>query len=371
MNKSKRTSAAFILICVILFLAASIPTDSYAEPLQSSPWDSGLQSEELQNILQQSLSIQELDDEISRISARADEAAKKRTKLEAELAVQQEQLQEKQEMTGRALRSYYMGEKDLILKAALSADSLSDMFRLMDYYIFLFENDKRTLDDYRDNVRSISKLQKEQQQLENELTQVKQQLLDQRERMIKLEQDLDNSVMNSSDPEAMRQLILEFNAYWQSVGLFEVKHYFNAIAKAMQSLPDFIAKNGNLVANGLNYTLTIKDEELNQFLQAQDPMFKDFAFVFKQDSIAAVGKREGIQVYVEGRYTLEFEPEHAIRFHIDKLQFNGLTLSEATRNEMAEQFDLSFYPQQLVKFIEATEVKLEPGLLTVQLQVKL
>lgn len=367
----KRASAVIVRCCICMLIVAAVPTSSHAESVQPFSWEEGTQTDELQNILQQSLSIQELDQEILRITARANTAAEQQSKLQEQLQTEQKRLIDQQDNAGRVLRSYYMGERDMLLQAVFSSNSLSDIFRLMDYYFFFMEHDQQTLHAYRDRVRSIQQLKEEQDLLAKDLNAVKEELISQRDRLVKMESALSSSVSASSDPEAMQLLIQEFTSYWQSVGMFEVKHYFRAIAQAMQKLPDFITQNGNLVSNGLHYTLTIKDSELNQFLREQDSMFKDFSFVFKDGMISAVGQREGIQVIVEGRYTLEYEPEHALRFHIDKLQFNGLTLSEETRNEMTKQFDLSFYPQQLVKFIQANEVKLEDHLLTVQLQLKL
>lgn len=367
----KRTSTTVVRMLLIVILTASIPLSTHAEPLQPFPWEDAIKSEELHNVLQQSLSIQELDEEIARISSRSDKAAKAQAELQSELETEQKQLTERQERAGKALRSYYMGDKDILLKAILASKSLTDMFQLLDYYMYILENDQRVLLAYRDNVRNIKRLKGEQEKLQQELSQVMVQLQAQRARLVKLETELDSDVANSSDPAKMQRLIQEFTSYWQTVGLFEVKHYFQAIAQAMNKLPDYVMSNGNLQSNGFSYTLVIKDSELNEFLRNQDSMFNDFSFKFEQDRIAAIGEREGIKVYVEGQYTIEYEPEHAIRFHIDKLQFNGLSLSEETRNDLAAQFDLSFYPQQLVKFIEASSVQLEPGLLTVQLKIKL
>lgn len=368
----KRASAVIVRCCICMLIAASIPTSSsHAESGQPFSWEDSTQTDELRNILQQSLSIQELDQEIDRINERANAAAEQQITLQEQLQIEQGRLSAQQDHAGRVLRSYYMGERDLLLQAVFLSSSFSDMFRLMDYYFFLMEHDQQTLLAYRDRVRNIQQLREEQQQLVTDLNAVKENLLAQRNRLLEMESELSSSVAASSDPEAMQLLIQEFTSYWQSVGMFEVKHYFRAIAQAMQQLPNFVKENGNLVSNGLQYTLTIQDHELNQFLREQDDMFNDFSFIFNDGMISAVGQREGIQVVIEGRYTLEYEPEHALRFHIDTLRFNGLTLSEETRDEMTKQFDLSFYPQQLVKFIEAKEVKLEDHLLTVKLQIKL
>ncbi|MDK8180958.1 hypothetical protein [Paenibacillus sp. UMB4589-SE434] len=370
MIDGRRAAKHCLRLCLFILFAASVPYSTHAEPVQPIPWEAAEQSKEMQHLLQQSLSIQELDQEIRRITTRQGEAATRRQELEDELKSQEAALFDKQDQAGRVLRAYYIGERDTLLAAALSADRWSDMFKLLDYYQFLIETDQNTLTSYRNNVKHIDRLHQEQAALEKDLSQVRTQLIAQRDRLIQMKSQLDNDVAGSKDPAAMQQLIAEFNKYWQSVGLFEVKHYFKAIAQSMQKLPDFIQKNGNLTSDGLNYTVSIKDSELNEFLSKQDPLFKDFSFVFRKGTIAAVGEREGIKVIVEGSYTLENDPEHAIRFHVERLQFNGLELPESTRKQLEEQFDLNFYPQQLIQFIEAKEVTLEPHVLTVKLSVK-
>lgn len=371
MRYGKRVAGFNIRICAFLLWLACIPFAAHAAPIPSIPWEKAEASDEVKNILQQSLSIQELDEEIKRISLREQEAISTRSNLEQALDKEEKKLQAKQKDAGRVLRAYYMGERDMLLDAALSADRLQDIFALLDYYQFLVETDQEILTAYKSNVKRIDQLRAEQAALVRELTQVRTNLEEQRERMLQLKEDLNLDVANSSDPEAMQKLISEFTKYWQSVGLFEVRHYFQAIAQSMQKLPDFVKENGNLKGKGLEYTLSIKDEELNAFLRKQDEMFNQFQFVFKDNVIAAIGEREGLKVYVEGRYTIENEPQHAIRFHVERLQFNGLELSEVTRKDLEKQFDLNFYPQQLVSFIEAKEVKLEPHQLTVKLAVKL
>ncbi|WP_028544957.1 hypothetical protein [Paenibacillus taiwanensis] len=370
MIDGRRAAKHCLRLCLFILFAAAVPYSTHAEPMQPIPWGAAEQSTEMQHLLQQSLSIQELDQEIRRITARQEAAATRRQQLEDELQSQESALLDKQDQAGRVLRAYYIGERDTLLAAALSAERWSDMFKLLDYYQFLIETDQHTLTSYRNNVKQIDRLHKEQTALEQDLLQVRTQLMAQRDRLIRMKSQLDSDVADSTDPAAMQQLIAEFNKYWQSVGLFEVKHYFKAIAQSMQKLPDFIQKNGNLTADGLNYTVAIKDAELNEFLRKQDPLFKDFSFEFRKGVIAAIGEREGIKVVVEGTYTLENEPENAIRFHVGRLQFNGLELPESTHKQLEEQFDLNFYPQQLIQFIEAKEVIVEPHVLTVKLSVK-
>ncbi|TVX94268.1 hypothetical protein [Paenibacillus agilis] len=371
MRLGKRATSACMRILIFVLIASAIPFSSHAQPTEPIPWDTANQSSEMKHILQQSLSIQELDAEIARVTARENEASKQRQLLEADLQKQQEQLLLKQKDAGRVLRSYYVGERDLILEAILSSGEISDLFLLLNYYSYLMDSDHRILSGYQANVQRIDQLRNDQALLEKELSQVRINLENQRKRVIELQHKLDTQITSSSDPEAMKKLVEEFTKYWQSVGLFEVRHYFRAMADAMQKLPEFVKENGNMKSNGLQYTLRIKDSELNEFLRQQDSMFDDFEFVFDKGIVTAIGDREGLRVVVQGSYTLEQEPENALRFHVDHLQFNGLELAESTRKQLEEQFDLSFYPQQLVSFIQATEITIDKNEMVVVLKVSL
>ncbi|WMT42423.1 hypothetical protein RE628_08665 [Paenibacillus sp. D2_2] len=83
------------------------------------------------------------------------------------------------------------------------------------------------------------------------------------------------------------------------------------------------------------------------------------------------GSKEGLEISVEGHYTIENQPQNALVFHIDKLVFNGLELPDTTRTELEDEFDLGFYPKEIVPFIEATEAVIDEGQLTVKLKLSL
>ncbi|MNG35560.1 hypothetical protein D3C84_1223280 [compost metagenome] len=81
------------------------------------------------------------------------------------------------------------------------------------------------------------------------------------------------------------------------------------------------------------------------------------------------GDNGNIRVKIVGTYTVENEPQNAIRFHVKQLIFNGLALPDTTRADLEREFDLSFYPQLLIKYVKAKSVTLEDGELTVQLAI--
>ncbi|MBN3525944.1 hypothetical protein [Paenibacillus apiarius] len=368
MHQVKRVHRAFITLLIILFIVSLVPGATRAEQTMPAAWNKQPTAEEKQ-LLQQSLSITELDKEINRISQRESEAAASRKQTESEILKQEAAFEHKREQAGRVLRAYYIGERDMMLQAIMSADELDDLFLLLDYFQLLFYSDQEILEQYSSQLATLNQLRRNLAQTEQELIAVRKRLVDQRDRLTALQETFDTNLADSSDPQAMSRLIQEFTTYWQNVGLFEVRHYFRALAGAMQKLPDFVQKNGGVSMNGKNYTITIQEEELNRFLREQDPMFDQFFFRFKEDVIAAEGERSGLSVHIEGHYTLEAEPENRILFHVDRMLFNGLELPDTTRQELEQEFDLGFYPQKLVSFLEATDVAISDKQITVQLTV--
>lgn len=166
------------------------------------------------------------------------------------------------------------------------------------------------------------------------------------------------------------RLMEELQAYWKNVGLYEVKQHFKALANAMKNLPEFVKETPGIIqSSGLKTKLTISDDQLNEFLRKEDSRFDDFAFTFEDGRLTMEGDNGNIQVKIQGRYTVEDEPENAIRFHVDTLIFNGLELPDTTRADLEREFDLGFYPQKLIKYVKAKSVEMENGELIVQLTI--
>ena len=87
-----------------------------------------------------------------------------------------------------------------------------------------------------------------------------------RERVLALEQQVDGALTASGNPDAMKKLIEEFTLYWENVGLYEVKRHFQALASAMENLPQFVQGSKNMLkTNGKEYTIDIHENDLNAF----------------------------------------------------------------------------------------------------------
>lgn len=329
-----------------------------------------IHSEEARKLLEDSLSIVEIDHEIERIGSKQKELEELQQSLEATISELEQHIEERQEQAGVVLRAYYMGERESLLGLLLSAKSLTEFFRILDFYDLIIQNDQNVLRAYDQQYKELVSAQTEAARTSSQLMEVKERLMKQRERVLALEKQVDGAIASSSNPEAMTKLIEEFTLYWENVGMYELKRHFQALADAMNNLPAFIQSSKNMLkTNGKEYSIRIHEDDLNQFLRSQNEIFNTFAFHFDNGKISAEGKSGNLSLLIEGRYTIINDPENAIMFQIDKLVFNRLELPDTTREALQNEFDMNFYPKQLVSFLKATEVNTADKLLLVKLEL--
>lgn len=364
MNLKRCLSRAVASLCISLTLAAGplLQGTIYATPI----------SEMDLKVMEQSLSIIELDREIHKITIQQQEANTKAAELTEQLAEKSHRIENSRDRAGKVIAAYYMGERESLLTALLSADSLSDFFTVLDYYQLISERNQDILNTYTMEYSDLKATKEELNHTSRELENMKQRLIQQRDRLVTLQESVESSIRTSADPEKLRQMIQELTNYWKSVGFYEVRRYFKALSQAMANFPEYLQQyDDSLSSVKGGYTLTIRQEELNQFLRSQNQLLSDMTFEFSNQRMIVQGSREELKLGLEGHYTIESKPQNALIFHIDKLVFNGIELPDTTRNELEQEFDLGFYPQQLVPFIEATEVVISDGEMTVKLKLSL
>ncbi|AJY77858.1 hypothetical protein VN24_19500 [Paenibacillus beijingensis] len=358
-----------MLLLSLMLVGGCFLSAAAAAPL--SPAGS-LSDEEMRKLLEKSLSIVEIDNELERIEARRsglDEAIS----LTKEKLIRQEQDIEKQrETAGRVLRSYYTGEHAALMSAMLSFRSFNDLLATMDYIELLFGNDRQTLDDYAKQYDKLLKAYKNQEKEKREMNDLTAALIAQKERLSALQHEVDAEVNGSANAEQLRLLIEELGNLWNTTGIYEVKRYFKALAEAMNNLPQWMQDNpGYLQADGLSYSLKLPDTALNEFLVSQNELFRNFTFTFDNGTVTASGQEGSLNVSVSGHYSVVDEPKNGLMFHIDKLLFNGLELPDTTRRQTESEFDLGFYPGQFISFLKVVSVEVEDGNLLIKLSVSL
>lgn len=355
-----------LLLCMLLIIGTAVgPKTVFALPETTA-----VDSEEARKLLEDSLSIVEIDHEIERIGKRQKELEQIQNSLETKISNIELQIQERQEQAGIVLRAYYMGERESLLNLLLSAQSLTGFFRILDFYDLIIQNDQAILRAYNQQYKELVSAQMKASRNAAQLTEVKDNLVKQRARVLALEEQVNGALASSSNPQAMAKLIEEFTLYWENVGIYEVKRHFQALAGAMNNLPTFIQGSKNMLkTNGKEYTININENDLNEFLRSENELFNTFAFHFDDGKISAEGESGNLSLLIEGRYTIINDPENAIMFQIDKLVFNRIELPDTTRQALQNEFDMNFYPKQLVSFLKATEVSTDNKVLFVKLEL--
>lgn len=359
-----------LLLCTMLPLtsAASLSMGSSAAAVSSPP--DFPDNEETRRLLEQTLSSAEIEREILRITAEQKVLEKKVSLLSKQAAEKEAAIADQQERAGAVIRSYYMGDRDSLLAALLSAKSISRMLALYDYYEIIIGQDRDILDQYEEQYKDMKSTITASLRSSKELEELKTALTEQKTRVAALNEEIEGGISASSDPESMSALLNEFTRYWENIGIHEVRTYFKALSSAMNHLPQFVqSKSGMLTRKGMTYTLALKEEDLNTFLVSQNELFKDFAFHFNKGQVTASGTSGGLTLTLTGHYTIENEPVNGLMFHVDNVVFNGLELPDSTRQSLEEEFDLGFYPEKLVSLLHATEVESKEGVLYVKLSI--
>ncbi|KOS03686.1 hypothetical protein AM598_05225, partial [Paenibacillus polymyxa] len=217
MNKRIKITISTLLTTIMML------TFIYVRPTLAAP------THEENQILQDSLSIVEIDHEIERISQEQQTLLQRQQELRSNLTVQQEQMTIQRKRAGSVLRSYYMGERDKLLSVVLGAKSIRQLLSLYDYYLLLISHDQDVLQEYESNYQSMRKTEQQVTQASMELETVKTNLLAQRKRIILLQSRVNDGVNASNDPDTLRKLIGEMTAYWENVGVYEVNKHFKAL----------------------------------------------------------------------------------------------------------------------------------------------
>ncbi|WP_438351639.1 coiled-coil domain-containing protein [Paenibacillus sp. FA6] len=328
--------------------------------------------EETRQLLEKSLSILEIDHEIERINKRQNDMEQEQEQLQLELLQKSSQIQDMQDRAGDIIRSYYMGERDFLYSALLSIHNISEFFMIYNYYDLIINHDKEILSTYKSQYNDLQLTQQRIARNSDELNDIRLKLISQRDRILVFQKSIDGSLETSNNPEAMQQMMDEFNLYWENVGLYEVKRHFKALASAMNDLPEFIQNTkGVISAKGSTYTIDITEDQLNTFLRSKNDLFNVFSFHFGDNSITASGQSGNLSLTIEGKYSIVNEPKNGIIFQVDKLFFNNLQLPDTTCRALEEEFDLGFYPQNLVSFLKATEVTTSQNHLIVTLKLSM
>lgn len=352
---------------VWLAIAAMIMAIVCPKPSAANPSD-----EELRQLLEKGLSIHEIDRELKRLEERQTATRSELRKTQADIEKQEEVVAAVREQSGEVLRAYYMGERDSVAMLFFSAGSFQELLMVWDFAEAIFQSDRNKLSKHQQALAALNEQREKFRQTELELEFLRHTLLEQRQRVLALQTELDDRLAEQAEAQAVLAQISSLIEEWDLVGLPMFNRYMNALAKAMENLPTFVQNHPDHLKKGKGSTVSfyMTDDELNQFLQDDDPMFQNLRFTFTDGKLQAFGQEDDTMISMSGHYAIRDEPENHIRFMLERIAYNGFELPDTTAQDLEQRYNLGFYPQQLMNGVTITDVQIESGMLKIHMQIK-
>lgn len=366
---NRRIAVSILVVLQLLYSGFTSPFTAFAET------DNGKSVKtDAEALVQKGLTIAEIDRELERLKKEDAGLTVQIAETETKLAAQGKLVEAKRRHAGRVLRAYYMGERDTLWLLLFSLHSFQDVVKTFEYLSMILAGDQRKLTEYKSAMNDLKQLQTGLVSAQAKLKQAEAEYLAQRDRLIRLQDELDRQLAVSPEAQEVMKRIETVTTTWQQRGIPLFRSYFGALSEAMKALPELATKGPDgkprLSLDGLNATFAISDADLNDFLRAREPIFRDLTFRFVKDGVTADGKKDDLTVSIQGAYELD-GAKKTIGFRIQKLVFNGYELPDTTVRDLERQVDLSINPKALVSFLEPTEVKQEEGRLTIRMKLNL
>ncbi|WP_166243787.1 hypothetical protein [Paenibacillus turpanensis] len=352
-----KLSVRFIVILVLTaFLTSVGPSLSIAEP-------SILDAKKL---LEQSLTITEIDRELDRLAVQEEALLSKMEETRAVLARNEQAAAAKREHASSVLRAYYMGERDHLWLLLFSSRSFSEALAVLDYIAAIMEHDARLLRGYREAYRELVAVSEQQKQNQKEIEELRSLFIQERERLEAVNREVEAAMAQlSSDEREQQQKEMErVTMAWQNEGRPLFDQYFRTLSQLSMQFPQLLQKEKNsLKLDGFKLSVQLSDQSLNDFLREQDKSLENFSFTFADKQMIIEGANGDIEAKIEGKYVLD---QDLIRFQIDRLYFNGLELPDNTARELEEQYQLTINPKLLMPTLEPASIQITPGKLVLQ-----
>ncbi|PZE22669.1 hypothetical protein CBW46_002560 [Paenibacillus xerothermodurans] len=359
-------TACLILCCCIGFIPCRIAA---AE-----------NSDQTKSLLQKSLTIYEVDQELIRISGQETALMRRLADTEQQLAQQQHLLAQAKEHADKVLRAYYMGDRDSLWMLLFSTSSFSDALTAFDYLQMIVRNDHIALQRHTASQQQLQELTASLSASHMQLQNTKERYIAHRQQLVTLQKQVDEQLDSEPDAQEVLLQMADLTLLWREKGVPLFNTYFNALAHAMTQLPELIsdtesAQGNHLIINGFEYTFQITDEQLNTFLRTKNPLFRNMTFRFTDTHVITGGTHDGMDLMVKGKYELADDEalsgKSYVRFAVEQLQFNGYDLPASTIAAMAKDFDLGIYPHKLASFLIVTGIRMEEGKLSLMLKLAL
>lgn len=347
----------FLLILLLLVC----PLTVFAQEETSIPLE--------QLILQQHFTQKELERTLTLIKAEETRTYGEIARIDLDLQRQKLVIEAMQRHAGEVARAYYTGERANLLTLLLNAENFNEFLLMFDFIQILYEHDMNRLEAYQAERTKLTALQVDKQGRLTLLRDTRKKYETQLAEMLAIQAEKEKNVQKLDDPTTVEALMDHLIADWEKRGLPAFQTFFGMLAKVMVQVPE-LATPDRIQSDGLfSHTLTIKQDDFNQFLITKDELFKQSRFSFEENKLIVEGTYDHMELRLVGQYELVSPTQ--LKFHITELAFDGFALPPSTIEEMEKAYDLGFYPELISPNIQVEGITMLNEELKLQLKLNL
>lgn len=331
-------------------------------------------ADEAKELVQKGLTIFEIDKEVNRLNAQDANIVLQINQNEQDISKQSSNVDSSRKHAGQVMRAYYTGDRDSIWMLLFSVSSFADALRMFEYLQMIISNDHRALAAFTDSFNKLKSLQNELQASRTQLQKTKDKYLEQRERLVKLQDELGKQLAVNAQASVIENQIKSLNEQWKQVGVPLFREYLNNLSAAFRDLPQYVTKENKFMdlSSIKNPVITISDTDFNAYLHGKNELLQNLNFQFADDSIIAKGQKDQVQITITGKFLLKENPDmNEVRFVVDKLEFNGFQLPDTTIEDFTKEFQLGFVPKKIVSYLDVVSVETKNGTAVVKLKLSL
>lgn len=346
---------------LLILLLVLCPLTVFAQEEQSVPLE--------QLILQQHFTQKELERTLTLIKDEETRTKSDIARLELDMQRQKLMIDAMRRHAGEVARAYYTGERADLLTLLFQAENFNQLLLMVDFMQYLYERDITRLEMFQEERTRLATMQADQQNYLTELATLRAKYEVQLTEMLAIQAEKEQNVQKLDDPTSVESLMDHLIMDWQQRGLPAFQSFFGMLANVMVQVPELATPERIQSSGFFTHTLTIKQDEFNQFLASKDEMFKQSKFMFNDNKLIVEGTYDHMELRLIGRYEL-ISPKH-LKFHIDSLYFDGFELPRSTVDEMEKMYDLGFYPELISPNIQVEKMSLMDEELKLQLKLNL
>ncbi|MEW9701654.1 coiled-coil domain-containing protein [Paenibacillus sp. SI8] len=358
-----------ILMSAIVLLYIAFPTCAVWAEETKEPIS------EAKELVQKGLTIYEIDKEVARLNEQDANIVEQIQRNEQEIEKQDRDVQTTRKHAAKVLRAYYTGDRDSIWMLIFSVNSFADALKMFEYLQMILNNDHRSLSTFTESFTKLKNLQIDLVANRGELQKTKDKYMLQRERIVRLQEELDKQLAVSAQANVIEDQIKSLNTQWKEQGVPLFREYLTNLSIAFNELPHYVTEGSNKyldLSNIKNPVITITDADFNTYIHNKNELLQNLQFEFTDDHIIAKGKKDTISINLQGNFILKEKPDmNEVHFIVNQLEFNGYQLPDTTIEDFMKEFQLGFVPKKYINYLDVVGVETKNGSAIVKLKLTL